>query len=59
LARAHLGDSETARDMIAEAENDPGYDPHAFFGWSRDIGERARAAVTESARRGGKLARIT
>jgi hypothetical protein len=44
-ARARLGDTQAARSLIAEAEADEGYDPNAFFGWTRDVHERARAAV--------------
>ncbi len=44
-AYAHLGDVEQARALIAEAEADPGYDAHHFFDWTRDVHERAKAAV--------------
>jgi len=44
-ARAHLGDVEAAVALIEAAEADPGYDAHHFFDWTRDVHQRARAAV--------------
>lgn len=44
-ACAHVGEVDRARALMAEATADPGYDPHAFFGWTREVHDRAREAM--------------
>jgi tetratricopeptide (TPR) repeat protein len=50
LARAHLGELDSARALIAEAEADEGYDTSAFFGWTVDVRKRARMALKAAER---------
>lgn len=44
-ARANLGEVDRARALIAEATAEPGFDRDGFFGWGRDVQERAEKAV--------------
>jgi DNA-binding SARP family transcriptional activator len=44
-ACAHLGEMDRARALIAEATEDPGFEPNGFFGWGRDVEGRAQKAI--------------
>jgi DNA-binding SARP family transcriptional activator len=44
-ARAHLGEVDQARALMAEAMAEQAFDPDGFFAWGRDAQERAEKAV--------------
>lgn len=44
-ARARLGEVDQARALMAEATAEPGFDQHGFFGWGRDVQERAEKVI--------------